>query len=130
MDNLFVLYRYLVQSKHLTDENVPYNCALRALNTLLEILRTLDYYGNEVRDRGGLDFTDAELIEKNIVEGYAVGLFSHHGESVKEMLVAIVEKYLPLEDFDFVIANLERAKKAAERRKSLDDLGEIDEHPF
>lgn len=129
MDNLFVLYRYLVQSRSRTNEDSNYNIALRALENVLNIIIELEPSAQMVKDNGGFDWEQAERLRDRIIEGHQVGLVDHYG-TVKEMFVALAEKYLPLTDFDFVITDLERMKQAAIARQSLDDLGEIDEHPF
>lgn len=127
MDNLFVLYHYLVRSRSRSDESNPYNVALQSVHNLLEIIREMDYSAECVRENGGFEWDRANRIVSMLIQGHQIALLDHHN-GAKNTVVAIIEKYLRLEDFDYVIAEMGRIRKAVEARNA--ELGEIDEHPF
>lgn len=127
MDNLFVLYRYLVQSQSPTDDTNSYNITLHTLENLLEMIRELDHAADMVRAHGGFDFAWAERISDRLIESHEGALLNHY-KGAKETVIRLVERYLRLEDFDDVIARIGQRRDVEERNQQ--ELGEIDEHPF
>lgn len=134
MDDLFVVYRYLTNSRHTTDHQNPYNIAHRTLDSYLEIERAIVYYANKIRTTGGLQWSEAEKLTEHILTGFETGLNNHHGE-VLSAAINFMQKYISLDDIGDLIeaCKHEQARmqheededRAEEERQFLLDSGSM-----
>ncbi|HZT98088.1 MAG TPA: hypothetical protein VFA10_00415 [Ktedonobacteraceae bacterium] len=134
MDDLFVVYRYLTNSRHTTDHQNPYTIAHRALDSYLEIECEIASYANKIHTTGGLQWSEAEKLTEHILTGFETGLNNHHGD-VLSAAIHFMQKYLSLDDIGDLIeackheqARLQREEdeaRAEEERQFLLDAGSM-----
>ena len=134
MDDLFVVYRYLTNNRHMTDDQNPYTIAHRTLDSYLEIEREMAYYANVIRTTGGLDWDEAEQLTERLLAGFETGLNTYHGD-VLRAAQSFMQKYISSGDIGELIeaCKHEQARMQREEEQASqddDELGDLDEHPF
>jgi hypothetical protein len=128
MDKLFTLYRYLAKNQNGDPEN-SYTVAYHALESFLDILNEMEYWGKRVHDHGGLDWDEAERLTQRLTEGFQAALCVINGDAVKA-IHTFTESHLALEEYDTLFTLMEQTKEETEKLCSEDALGDLDEHPF
>jgi cobyrinic acid a,c-diamide synthase len=102
MDDLFIVYRYLVLNRHRTNDDNPYNAAFRAFDSYVDMEREIAYYAGKISSMGGLDFEDAEKLTERLLTGFETGLNNHHGTTLATA-IDFVKKYISLDDIGKLI---------------------------
>jgi hypothetical protein len=130
MNTLFTLYRSLAQNQPGDPEN-SYTTAYRALESFLDILNEMDYWGEQVHERGGLDWEEADRLTERLTDGFKTALCSIKGDAVKA-IHDFTESYIGLKDYDPLLTLIEQSKEAAEKaiEEYEDDVGDLDDFPF
>jgi hypothetical protein len=82
MNTLFTLYRYLARNKNDHPEN-SYTTAYRALESFLDIVEELEYWGEKVYDNGGFDWDEADRLTSRLTDGFKTALCSINDDAVK-----------------------------------------------
>jgi len=130
MQKLFTLYRYLVSNAG--QEDTPYTTARLTLETLLDTVASAEGWGQEILDQGGVDWSQAELITSEIVEGYKTALSTIYGNSTQAIL-EFAKSHISLGEYDMLLTLLTQEKEATEKafkEQDFDSLGDLDDHPF
>ncbi len=128
MDKLFTLYRYLANNTHPNSEN-SYTTAYRALESFLDIVSEMEYWGKQVHDYGGFDWGEAERLTQRLTEGFKTALCVINGDAVKA-IHTFIESHLALEEYDALFTLMEQTKEETEKLCSEDALGDLDDFPF
>lgn len=132
MNKLFILYRYLAQqSTHRTDEDNPYNEALRTLEPLLDAVRGVEQYGRMVKRYGGFEWEDAEHLKEFLIEQHKTSLCTVSGSSL-EAIKDFATTHIKLDEIDALIDALHQQKQTMlkEQQEQAEELGDLDGHPF
>lgn len=129
MQHLFTLYRYLVQNQDRDDKDNPYTQALEALEPVLDLLKELDTWGENIEEYGLIEWGDAQTITHKIAEGHRTALCVFNG-SVVNAITDFASQSLPLADYDKVIAALKEQQEQEEKLEEENSLGDLDSHPF
>jgi hypothetical protein len=119
-----------ITSKHDDPEN-SYTTAHRALESFLDIMSEMDPWGEQVRDRGGLDWEEAARLTSRLTEGFKTALCSINGDAVKA-IHDFTQSHIGLKDYDPLLTLIEQSKEAAEKaiEEDEDDGGDLDDFPF
>jgi hypothetical protein len=130
MDKLFTLYRYLAQNQHDDPEN-SYTTAYRALESFLDIVDELEYWGEQVYDNGGFDGEEADRLTSRLTEGFKTALCRTNDDAVKA-IHDFTQSHIGLKGYDPLLTLIEQSKEAAEKSCEEDDdeLGNLDDLPF
>jgi hypothetical protein len=120
MDDLFVVYRYLTNSRHTTDHQNPYNSAHRTFNSYLEIERELASYASKIRTAGGLQWSEAEKLTEHILTGFETGLNTHHGD-VLSAAMNFMQKYLSFDEIGDLIEACKHEQARMQREEDEED---------
>jgi hypothetical protein len=116
MDNLFHLYRYLVQSQE--DQNNPYNQALRTIESFLNILSELEVWGQHVIEDGGFQWEQADIVRDRTLEGCKTVLCAHF-DNAQDAILEFALSHLPTSEYDDLIQAL-----AAQKEREASELEE------
>ncbi|SRR5579884_115486 len=126
MDDLFVVYRYLTNSRHTTNHQNPYTSAHRTLDSYLEIEREIASYANKIRTTGGLQWSEAEKLTEQILTGFETGLNSHYGD-VLSTATNFMQKYLSLDDIADLIEACKHEQARLQREEDEEDEARVEE---
>jgi hypothetical protein len=128
MEKLFILYRYLANNQHADPEN-SYTTAYRALESFLDILYEIEYWGQQAHERGGLSWEEADRITEQVTDGFKTALCSINGDAIKA-IHDFTASHIGFNDYDPLLALMGQSKEVAETACEEVEPADLDDFPF